>query len=190
MRQVPGCGQSGRMPHPRVSPMGPTQMDPRNARIARQYAQRAGVSGLPNVFATLGRHQDLFAPYMAFAEKLTPGGTIPRDEAELLVLRTAVNTDCEYEWHHHSRIAQRVGLTEEEIDRVRGGSGTESWSAHRRALLHAADELHTSQCLSDQTWDTLRDRYSEEQMIELCMLVGNYEMLASILKSLRVEIDG
>ena len=43
--------------------------------------------------------------------------------------------------------------------------------------------------LSDATWDELRPLYSDRELIELCMLVGHYEMLAMTLNTLRVQPD-
>ena len=53
----------------------------------------------------------------------------------------------------------------------------------------AADELHEERRVSDATWDELRPLLSDQQLIELCLLVGHYEMLAMTLNSLQVEPD-
>ncbi|MGH3632207.1 MAG: hypothetical protein ACRDRL_32795, partial [Sciscionella sp.] len=44
--------------------------------------------------------------------------------------------------------------------------------------------------LDADTWAALRAHYDEQQMIELCMLVSNYAMIAGVLKSLRVPLEG
>jgi alkylhydroperoxidase family enzyme len=51
------------------------------------------------------------------------------------------------------------------------------------------DELHADRVLSDTTWTRLRSRYDDVRMIEFCMLVGHYEMLAMTLNSLGVQPD-
>lgn len=56
-------------------------------------------------------------------------------------------------------------------------------------LLRAADELHASRDISDDVWGRLRERLDEPELIELCMLVGHYEMLAMTLNALRVQPD-
>ena len=53
----------------------------------------------------------------------------------------------------------------------------------------AADELHDARELSDELWAQLSEQLSEVELIELCMLVGHYEMLAMTLNSLRVQPD-
>ena len=53
----------------------------------------------------------------------------------------------------------------------------------------AVDELHSEFHISSVTWDRLTKEYSVDEMIEICMLVGNYHMLAFTLNSLGVEQD-
>ena len=57
------------------------------------------------------------------------------------------------------------------------------------ALLRAADELHRGRTLSDECWQEIRSHLTDEQSIELCMLIGHYEMLAMTLNALQVEPD-
>ncbi len=72
---------------------------------------------------------------------------------------------------------------------MRDGAGHPGWSAADALLLRAADELHDHRMLSDATWQALAYELSDVQRIELCMLVGHYEMLAMTLNTLRVEPD-
>jgi len=54
-------------------------------------------------------------------------------------------------------------------------------------LLRAADEMHATRTLSDELWGALRPLLNDQELIELCMLIGHYEMLAMTLNALRVE---
>jgi alkylhydroperoxidase family enzyme len=72
---------------------------------------------------------------------------------------------------------------------VREGPGAGGWSPRRQLLLRAADELHSDRTISDALWAPLRAQLSDTELIELCMLVGHYEMLAMTLNALRVEPD-
>lgn len=118
-----------------------------------------------------------------------PGGLLPRAETELLILRVAHNCGCEYEWGQHERLAAAAGLDSQEIERVRQGPGAPGWSRRQELLLRAADELHAERTISDSLWAELRPLYSDRELIELCMLVGHYEMLAMTLNALGVQPD-
>jgi alkylhydroperoxidase family enzyme len=80
-------------------------------------------------------------------------------------------------------------LSPEQIAAVRLGPGAEGWSERQRLLLRAADELHAERTLSDELWNGLRPLLSDAELIELCLLVGHYEMLAMTLNALAVEPD-
>jgi AhpD family alkylhydroperoxidase len=159
--------------------------------VATGFSRLAGRvmrTGPPNIFTTLSRHRGLFLPWLLFAGRLMPRGRLPRADTELVILRVAHRCGCEYEWRHHERIAQQVGLSADEVARVRQ-EGYDGFSARQMLLLRAVDELHDTRTISDQTWAGLRPLMSDVQLIELCMLAGHYEMLAMTLNALRVEVD-
>jgi AhpD family alkylhydroperoxidase len=159
-----------------------------NMLIARAIGAATG-GRPPHIFTTLARHRRLFRPWLRFAGALMPGGVLPRQDTELVILRVAHNCACDYEWRHHERIAPMAGLSREEIDRVREGPGVDGWSGRHELLLRAADELHAERRISDSLWAELRASYSDIELIELCMLVGHYEMLAMTLNALGVQPD-
>lgn len=172
----------------RVAPGSPAEIGRLNFLIARALGAAVG-SGPPNIFTTLARHRRLFRPWLRFAGTLMPGGLLPRAESELLILRVAHNCASPYEWSQHERLARVAGLSREEVERVREGPAAAGWSGRQRLLLCAADELHAERAISSETWETLRPSSSDAELIELCMLVGHYEMLAMTLNSLGVQPD-
>ena len=176
------------MPEPRVTPGSRREIGAVNALIARLLGAATG-GPPPHLFTTLARHRGLFRKWLRFAGALMPGGALPRKDSELVILRVAHNCDCEYEWRHHERLGALAGLSAEEIERVRSGPGAEGWSARQVLLLRAADELHADRTLSDSLWAELRPVMSDADLIELCLLVGHYEMLAMTLNTLAVEPD-
>ena len=81
----------------------------------------------------------------------------------------------------------RAGLSAEEVKRVRSGPGAPGWSPRQQLLLRTADEMHAAGEIGDELWAALAAELDERLLIELCMLVGHYEMLAMTLNSLRVQ---
>lgn len=156
------------------------------------FARLAGrVTGTepPAIFLTLGRHRRLFRGWLHFAGRLMPGGRLPRRESELVILRVAHLTGSAYEQAHHERLGRRAGLGTAEIERVAHGSRAEGWTERDRLLLEVTEELHETRDLTDETWRRLRATLDEPTCVELLMLAGHYEMLATTLSTLRVQPD-
>jgi 4-carboxymuconolactone decarboxylase len=173
---------SAGVPLPRIPPLGPTDRSPRQQELLDTVQLNAD-----HIFATLVRAPGLFRRWLPFGAKLL-AGRLPARDRELLILRTAWNCRAGYEWGHHVAIGLQAGLTRDEIDRLPGGPDA-AWPAADAVLLRAADELHQDHRLSDGTWDLLRTRYDEQQLIELPMLVGHYHLVAMTLNSLGVQLE-
>lgn len=160
--------------------------------LAWGLAQASGrVTGTrpPNLFLVLGRHRRLFRGWLRFAARLMPGGTLPRRETELVILRVAHVRGCTYELEHHRRLGARAGLGEADVDRVRNGPDAAGWTARERALFRATDDLLEERDLSDERWRDLRHHLDERGAIELVLLVGHYDMLATAIRTLRIPLD-
>lgn len=157
--------------------------------IGKFAERRVGMARVPDVFLVLMRNKRLFRPWLRFAAKLMPGGTLERKDSELVILRVGWNCRSRYEWGQHVIIGQRAGLTPEEIARVARGPDAPGWSPRQSALLQAADELHRDHVISAATWQRLAAHYEAPQLIEVGMLVGHYEMLAGVLNSVGLALE-
>ena len=173
---------------PRIAPGGRHDVGLANWLVAQISGRVTGTTP-PNLFLTLGRQRKLFRGWLRFAGRMMPGGTLPRRETELVILRVAHLTGCTYEEQHHRHLAKRAGLTPAEIDRVADGPDADGWSDRERMLLRAADELHHDRDLTDPTWTAVRAHLDEPTAIELVLLVSHYEMLATAITTLRIAPD-
>lgn len=173
---------------PRIAPGDRRQIGLLNHAFARLAGAATG-GPPPNVFTTLARNRKLFRRWLWFAGGLMPGGRLPRRDTELVILRVAHNTGCEYERGHHEHLGRRAGLSAEEVERVGEGAAASGWSPRQALLLRAADELHAEGAIGDPLWAELSAELDEPLLIELCLLIGHYEMLAMTLNTLRVQPD-
>lgn len=144
---------------------------------------------LPDVSMIQLRHPGMFKGQMAFGVEVATG-TIPDRERELSVLRISWLARAPFEWCEHVDIGKAFGITSEEIDRVKDGSGAPGWTEHEAAVLRAVEELMADHCISEATWNTLAKTYSESQMMEMPLLVGCYLTAALQLNSLKIQPKG
>ncbi len=171
-----------RLDKPRLEPIPPDRMDP-------EIRERLGDGPVLNILATLAHHPKLLKRWMVFGNHVLSKSSLPARERELVILRIGWLCRSEYEWGQHVAIARRVGVTDEEIDRVTRGPEAEGWSVLDRAFLRATDELHADAFVSDETWATLAEHLDTEQRLDLIFAVGQYNLVSMALNSLGVQRD-
>ncbi len=173
---------------PRIPPGSFRELGPVIWTFSR-IAGRVTGTAPPGIFTTLGRGRGLFWGWLHFAGRLMPGGKLPRRETELVILRVASLRGCAYEFEHHVRLGRRAGVRVEDVDRVKDGSAASGWQGHEALLMRVTEELLGTRDLREETWAELRAAYDERTAIELLLLIGHYDMLATTLMTLRVSPD-
>jgi len=175
---------------PRIAPLERTGLNEgTNAVYERLYGapERPAPDTLPITAAVLLRHPSMYERYIGLARELM-NGALPARYRELAVLRNAWILQAPFEWGEHVLIGKAAGLTSEEIERVTAGSGAAGWDERDRAILRAAEELHADTVISDETWAQLASFLSDEQLIELPIVVGWYALVAFAYNSLRMPL--
>jgi AhpD family alkylhydroperoxidase len=173
---------------PRIAPGGFRELGSINWLLCRVLSRAAGARDA-HLFSTLGRQRSLFRAWLRFSAQLMPGGKISRHETELVILRVAQLRKCSYEQDHHVRLGRRVGIDAAVLERIALGPTASAWNERHRALLTAVDQLVGTKDIDDPTWSALLDHYAAPQLIELCLLVGQYEALATTIATLRIARD-
>jgi alkylhydroperoxidase family enzyme len=165
-----------------------TDMMSDHAAGAAPDSMASHFKNLPEIMRTMLRHPDLFARQMELGLQLLSRGALPPRDRELVILRVGWLCRAPYEWGEHVHIAKTVGITSEEIERVTLGSGAPGWNEHEQALLRATEELRETAMISDATWSTLEKRLDQRQLIELPIVVGQYQTVAYYQNSLRLRL--
>jgi alkylhydroperoxidase family enzyme len=168
----------------RVPPLPPEERDERQIELVRYAGHEYGV------YTTLVRHPDLFADFMVLGRRLLRLSSLDAPDREKLILRAAFRSRARYEWSHHDVIGRRVGLTDADLTALASDPVGADVDPHTGLLIRAADEvLGPEHRLSDETWAAMTATYTQNQVIEACMLVGEYAMLAGVLNTLGVQIE-
>jgi alkylhydroperoxidase family enzyme len=148
----------------------------------------AAVADLPEILRTMLRHPDLFARHADIGIQLLGQGALSKRDRELAILRIGWLCQAPYEWGEHVLVAKQLGITSEEIERITRGSDAPGWSEHEQAIVRAVEELHADAMISDVTWATLTKGLDERQLIELPIVIGQYQAVAYYQNSLRLRL--
>lgn len=141
-----------------------------------------------NVFMMLARLGAIFPRYLLFLSHILMKGRISRVDKERIILHAAWRLGCVYEWGHHAHMARELGIADEEIQSL-ASTHSKRWDGRLQALVQGVDELIDNKRLSDATWAALSRFYSPEQMVEFCMMVGHYIMVAVTINSTGVQLE-
>jgi len=160
--------------------------DPKAAAASPEIV--AALNRLPEIVLTMLHHAELFARHTDVGLQLLARGALSLRDRELAVLRIAWLCQAPYEWGEHVMVGKRFGLTSEDIARVIEGPDAPGLDEHASAILRAVDELHGDAMISDATWSTLAKRLDERQLIELPIIVGQYQTVAYYQNSLRLRL--
>lgn len=174
-----------RLSEPRVHPLPDAEVPDE----VRKYAGVRPDGSVLNIYRTLARHPKLAKRWLVFGTHVLSKSTLSARERELVILRTGWLCRSEYEWGQHARIGKAAGLGADEIKRIAQGPDAPGWSAFDATLLRAADELHADQFITDATWQALRERYDEQQVIDLIFAIGQYTLVCMALNSLGVQLE-
>ena len=157
---------------------------------ARRWGPKGSIhAGLPRLFELLLQHRRLVWPWLRFAARLMPFGSLGRHDTELTILRVGWNCRCRYEWGQHVVIALAEGVPAELIARVARGPEAPGWSPQQAGLLRAADDLHRDGSIATATLHQLEEHYDLPQLLEIPMLIGHYQMLAGLINSVGLALE-
>jgi AhpD family alkylhydroperoxidase len=173
----------GRIPNGGFRQLGPINW------VVNKIAARAIRAPQIQLFTTLGQHKRLFWGWLIYFGVLLLGGRLPRPDTELVILRVAHLRGCEYEQQQHRRLARRYGLDAELQEKILLWPDTTGLSSRRQALLNATDEFVNKRSISRDTWEALSDYLDRRQLIEFCMLAGQYDALAATITTLEIPLD-
>ena len=104
------------------------------------------------------------------------GSKVSDHVRELVIVTTAVERDCAFEWDSHRPIALEAGVSEQTLDAVRERSVVAD--ADDEVVVGFVRSLCRTGKVADETFDIIADRFGEPGAVELAATVGYYSMLA------------
>jgi alkylhydroperoxidase family enzyme len=176
-------------PGQRIRPLDHTETSGSVAEIL-EASKLLSRDGEPiNIFRTLAHHGRALKHSFNLGGAFMFGGNLPGRVREIVILRVARNTRCEYEYAQHLVIGQQNDLSREEIESLVRPELGDGWSEAEHAVITAVDQLCQADDIDDPAWAELERYFDDTQLVELLMLTGYYRMLAGFLNAARVEID-
>lgn len=141
-----------------------------------------------NVTRMMSHAPALMDAYAKLGSHLLLKGALDPVLREAVILRVGQLCGSDYEWHQHVSVARAIGMPEDMLLAIEA----ENYAALPEDLqlgVQVAEELHRDHVVSAATFAKVRERFSEEQIVELMLLPGFYTMTAGYLRSLEIEVE-
>lgn len=142
-----------------------------------------------HLFNAFAAHKALFWTWLPFSGVLLYWGRLSRTDAELVILRVGHLRECEYELQQHRRLARSRGVDAAQQQRIFEGPAAGGLSDRDRTLLTATDEFILTRSVTAETWAALSNYLNTKQLIEFCLLAGQYDTLAATMNTLKLPMD-
>ena len=191
----------------RIDPVDPTQASD---------DVREALDDLPplNIFGTLAHAETAFRPFLRFGGAVLGRMALDPLVRELAILTVAKEAEAEYEWIQHVAIAKAVGASDEQIAALAeadscssegadvriaraaradasedGRDGPPPFDSAQQAAIELAAAVVRGPHVSDQLFECVRAQFSDREIVELLLAIGEYLMLARVMTVLEVDLD-
>jgi len=142
-----------------------------------------------NVYGTYIHSLDMDLLRRRVSEHIRDETSLSDWQREVLLIRIGVLCRSEYEWAAHSRVGRRIGMGDEDIERIVAGPSADNDDPVERALLRATDEIYRDDLVSDETWNALTVAFNERQLLDILTAIGGYRMFSMAINTFGVQLD-
>lgn len=141
-----------------------------------------------NIFRALSHSPEALRRFMKFGNYLLVEGKLDPALRELAILRAGWLCKSRYEFSQHVAFARRAGLSDAQIRGVCDPRQS-LFDPKQMAVLAFAGEMTEKASVSNATWEAVAGFLNEEELVELAMTTGFYNLVSRVLNTLEVDVD-
>jgi len=167
----------------RVSLIEPAQA---SAEVKEVYEGK--LKGKPgNIQKALAHRPAMLGKFLEFYASV--GRSLDRKVYEAVYLRVSLINGCHYCTQHHIQGAKRVGFTLEQMKALRNGDYSGFAAPEQVALRYAEKLTRTPDGANDADFAELKKHFSDEQIVDLHMLIGLANLTNRVTGPLALEVE-
>jgi len=117
------------------------------------------------------------------------GRSLDRTLYEAVYLRISLINGCGYCTQHHVAGGKRAGLPLEQMKALKGGDYSTFHDPARAALQYAEKLTRTPDAATDADFAALRHHFSEEQIVDLHLLIGLANLTNRVTGPLALDLE-
>jgi uncharacterized peroxidase-related enzyme len=142
---------------------------------------------VPNFLRVLAHSPELLEGFIALNGGLNRIKLDPKLR-ELAYIRASEINSCGYCLQHHKKAGRKAGLDERQINETENHAGLEIYDELQQDVLQYAEEVTRNVAVSDDLAERLKQRLTEQELVELAVTVALANFTNRISETLRLEL--
>lgn len=161
--------------HPQLAPL-----------IERIRGARRG--RLLNIYRMLLHSPPIASAWLEFNSAIRFDTHLDGRTRELAIMLVAIMNGVDYIVRTHGlNYALKEGLTTTQVNELADWRASGAYDTPQRALLAYVEAMTREVAVPQDVFDRVREHYSEQQLVELTVLIGAYNMHTRVLKALHID---
>lgn len=141
-----------------------------------------------DMVTTMAMYPPIIEAMETLGTAVYPGGSLPRELKELIILQSSINNSCQFCTNSHIDITKGLGISADPVQMLQDKKSLKPEYVVALEYLNAI--FKNSNSIPDGMFDELRKHFSESEIVELTFLVGYINMLNWFNNALQVEYRG
>lgn len=142
-----------------------------------------------NVFRMIAHASSLRREFIRLGAAILYNQKLDPSLREMAIIRTGILCNASYEVHQHKAIARKLNMPEEKIGAIDKGSSSPVFNELEQLVLRMAEEIFIRRKAGDETFNAILAHLSHEEMVELVVTIGYYQMVSCFLETFLVDIE-
>jgi 4-carboxymuconolactone decarboxylase len=165
---------------PRFPQLTMDQLDERQKPLGEQI-MKISSTGIGGPYNAMLRSPVLAQRLFDLFDYLRWHTSVPTRLNEFAILIIGRQWRSQVEWFAHVPIATKAGLSADVIAELKSGKRPSTMAEDEAVVYDFVTELTSTQKVSDQTYARAKKIFSDQQIVDLTAVAGNYVMVAMIL---------
>ncbi len=165
---------------PRFPQLTMDQLDSAQKPVGEQIVKVSSI-GIGGPYNSMLRSPVLAQRMIDLFHYLRWDTSVPLNLNEFAILIIARQWRSQVEWFAHAPIAQKAGLSSRIIAELKTGARPSDMAEDEAAVYDFVTELTTTRKVSDQTYAQAKRVFSDQQIVDLTAVAGNYILVAMLL---------
>ena len=140
-----------------------------------------------NIQKALAHRPAMLGNYLGFYASV--GRSLDRKLYEAVYLRVSLINGCHYCTQHHIQGTKRAGMTPEQRKALKEGNYSGLAAPEQAALRYAEKLTRTPAGANDADFSELKKYFSDEQIVDLHMLIGLANLTNRVTGPLALEVE-